>query len=88
MLVLGISEQQSFKKKKNNFTSFGGWSDGSAGKSTGCSPRRPRLDSQNTHGCSQTSITPVLEDSTPPASTGTGQVCGAQTYAGKTTTYA
>lgn len=35
-------------------------------KSTGCSSRRPRFSSQNTHGSSQLSVPLVLEDLTPP----------------------
>jgi hypothetical protein len=38
---------------------MGGWRDGSVVKSTGCSSRGPRFNSQHLHGSSQLSATPV-----------------------------
>lgn len=40
----------------------GGWRDGSEGKSTGHCSRRPGLNSQNSHGISHLSVTPVPGD--------------------------
>jgi hypothetical protein len=44
------------KKKKNNIY-IGGWREGSAIKSTGCSSRGPEFNSQQLHGGSQPYIT-------------------------------
>jgi hypothetical protein len=41
------------------------WSDGSLVKSTDCSSRGPRFNSQHLHGSSQLSVTPVSGDLVP-----------------------
>ena len=46
-------------------TYVGGWRDGSEVKSTDCSSRRPRFNSQHPHGSSQLSVTPVPGNLTP-----------------------
>jgi hypothetical protein len=55
---------RSFVKNNNNNNKIvrgvGGWRDGSAVKSTGCSSRGPGFNSHHPRGGSQLSVTPVL----------------------------
>ena len=54
--------QEAVLNKKKNYE---GWRDSSAGKSTGWSSQGPRFNSQQGHGSSQVSVTPVLGASIP-----------------------
>lgn len=47
-------------------------------KSTGCSCRGPRFDSQHPRGSSQPSVTPISRESDNLASAGTRHACGVQ----------
>jgi hypothetical protein len=49
--------------QSNNNNNKYGWRDGSVIKSTGCSSRGQRFDSQHPHGSLQSSLTPVPGDS-------------------------